>query len=157
MKSAPKAAAPKKYRKKPGPKARAKARAEREVRAAANTPPGEPTPRPPSETPSAPPAELAALGAPPDDALAAQAWAHRAVILTMYDAARDTQLPPRERRKELRVLAASAAKLMPNARRWEAEQLIKSDRADLEQRESTKHGARLEPRPARQVPDASGA
>ena len=58
----------------------------------------------------------------------------------------------RERRKEIRTLGASAAKLLPDARRGEAEQLIRSDREELERKQRRR--AKLEPMPS---PPGDGA
>ena len=128
-------------KKKPGPYTRAKARA-----AAAAVASGLPAIAP-SDTPGSPPLELTELGTPPTDPLAAQAYLHRMTVLAAYDAARDPSISPKERRKEIRTLTASAAKLMPHARLWQATQLIMGDRAELEQSERDKRGAKLVPVP----------
>jgi hypothetical protein len=102
-------------------------------------------------TPGAPPAELKELGPPPaDDPLKMQAWLHQVLVVSAFDVARDEKLSPRERRKELRTIAASAAKLMPRARLLQAEQLILEDRAQLEKKAHERRGAKLEalPKPA---------
>lgn len=150
-------------KKKPGPHARAKARAARAAAVAAGVLPP-PAPRSVADTPAPPPSELTAIGAPPPgDSLAQNAWAHEVVIAAMHDAMVDPNISPRERRKELRTLAAAAARLQPDTRRWEAEQLIRRDRAELEQLESDRRGAKLEPRaprgplPTSSAPDGSRA
>lgn len=146
-------------RKKPGPKARAKARALREqadriARGEQVAPMARPEP-----PPSPPPADLLALGPPPSDPLEANAWAHRATLLAMHSAAIDERISERERRKEIRTLGAAAAKLIPQVRLWEAEQMIREDRHELERKrqqreaklvprqEADAHRAKLELRP----------
>ena len=132
-------------------KPRAKAPVEQPAELATPVVPPPTTPAPPAEkpkpvadTPSAPPATLAEFTNAPTDPLEAQAQLHRMLVLTAYDAATDVNISPRERRKELRTITSAAAKLLPDARRWEAEQLIKADRAAIEQRASEKRGAKLE-------------
>lgn len=139
-------AAPKPKRRKPGPKARAKAkrlRAEAE-RLTKGLPATSAPAQPP---PSKPPLTLVSLGAPPDDALGAQNWAHRATILAMHHTMNDPLINERERRKEIRTLATAAAKLMPTSRVWEAEQLIKKWQADIERKQSEKGEPPAEPAP----------
>jgi len=107
-----------------------------------------------SAQPAPPPQEIIALGEPPIDAMDAQSYAHRALVLSMYDAARDERLSPRERRKELRSLAYAVARLMPQARLREAERLVLDDQRELEVRRASKRvGAKLEAIP----PDARRA
>lgn len=104
-----------------------------------------------SELPAAPPIdhvskELIALGDPPDDPLAAQAWLHRAMVKASRDAILDENLTAAERRKELRAFAKTAAVLLPDARRWQAEELI--GRAAKGEAERHNRGPDLEPIPA---------
>jgi hypothetical protein len=99
--------------------------------------------------PSAPPAALADFKTPPKDPLAAQAELHRMLVVSAYDAASDGKITAEQRRKEIRTITASAAKLFPDARRWEAEQVIKADRRELEKKASERRGAKLVPRPQR--------
>jgi hypothetical protein len=94
--------------------------------------------------PAPPPAAIAELPPPPVDPMEAQAWAHRALMLTLRDAALDEKLSPRERRKELRAIAYAAGRLMPSARLRQAEQLILEDRAELESTARDRRGAKLE-------------
>lgn len=140
-------------RKKPGPRARAKVKALRDEadRIAKGGSSAAKTPESVAEVPR----ELAELGPPPADPLAANAWAHRATLLAMHNAVIDPKITERERRKEIRSLAAAAAKLMPDTRRWEAEQLIRSDREEIDRKEGDRHGAKLEPLPPREG-DAQG-
>lgn len=121
--------------------------AELEAELEAAPPPPPPPPRSPSEQPSPPPAALVQLGDPPKDPLAAQEWLHRAMILSAHDAMIDENISPATRRKELRTISAAAAKLLPHARLYQAEQLIKSDRDELERRRVQRAGATLERRP----------
>lgn len=102
--------------------------------------------------PSAPPLEIQKLGAPPDDPLAAQAYLYQLLVISAYDVARDTKISPRERRKELRTITASAQKLMPRARLFQAEQLVLKNKAELEQKARERQGAKLEPLPRKAVP-----
>lgn len=104
----------------------------------------------------APPSAVLALGSPPTDPLAAEAWMHALMVAQLHDAAVDPKLTPALRRKEVRTIAASVAKLMPRARLYEAEQLIKSDRKSLDEAKA-RRVAKLEPRPKRGGPSSSGA
>lgn len=79
---------------------------------------------------------------------------HKMLIASLHDAAVDPSISSTVRRKEMRTISAAAAKLMPRARLWEAEQLIKRDRKELEELK-TRRGAKLEARPPR--PPATGA
>lgn len=133
-----------------GSRAKAKALREEAARIETGAPPK------PADAPAPPPPRIVALGMPPADPLAANAWAHDAVIWALHDVMNDTQISSQNRRKEIRTLAASAAKLIPHARLWEAEQLVRAHRARLEEKESKKRGAKLEPRPPRPTA-ASGA
>jgi len=102
-----------------------------------------------------PPAALVALGTPPDDPLAAQSWLHRAMVVSAHDAMNDGTISAKERRRELRTISAAAARLMPDARRWEAEQLILSNQRELEAKAKAKRGAKLEAAPPRTAPPAN--
>jgi hypothetical protein len=102
-------------------------------------------------TPSAPPRTIAELGPPPTDPLAAEAWAHSLLIASLADVAADVTLSPRERRKEMRVIAAAAAKAMPRKRLFEAEQLVREFKEQLRTKAAEKRGAKLEPRPTKQA------
>jgi hypothetical protein len=107
-----------------------------------------PPPLPTSDgPPTAPPAALVELGLPPADPLAAQEWLYRANILSAHDAMNDSTISAKERRRELRTISASASRLMPDARRWQAEQLILSNQKELEAKAKSKRGAKLEPAP----------
>lgn len=101
---------------------------------------------------SAPPLSLVNLGAPPSDMMEAQSWAYRAVVLTMHEAMVDTGISARERRKQIIQISGNLSKLMPDARRWETEKLIREDRAEIERKERAKRGAKLEPLPPRPRP-----
>lgn len=101
------------------------------------------------DQPGPPPTALAEFTTPPSDPLKANAELHRMLVVSAYDAASDPELSPRERRKEIRTITASAARLLPDARRWEAEQMIKSDRADIEKKASERRTAKLEKRKTR--------
>ena len=151
---------PKPKRKKPGPKTRAKRRAIAAA-IAAGQPHGQapaqkpqtvviaapPTPR--VAQPAAPPATIASMPPPPDDPLAMNAWAHNLVARSLYDAALDPDLSPRERRKEIKTLGATLAKLIPQSRLYDAEQTVKRTQREIETKQAEKRGARLEPVPKR--------
>lgn len=115
------------------------------------TPPA-PTSRTADQPSRPPPAEILDLGNPPSDPLEAQHWAYRITIASMADAARDADLSPRERRKEIRTIGAAAARLLPNASIAEAVAMIKADRAELEAKQRARGGAKLEARPAKVIP-----
>ncbi len=93
------------------------------------------------------PKSLEQFEQPPDDPLAAQASLYRMLVLSAYDVAKDKGLSSATRRKELRTIIAAAAKLFPESRRWEVEQLIRQDREAIDKRASEKAGATLEPMP----------
>lgn len=99
----------------------------------------------PTEEPRAAPPELVALGEPPSDPLEVQAYLLKALAISARECMTDERMTPSARRKELRTIAGTATKLVPKSRIFEAEQMIKSDRAALEQRKRT--GAKLEPVP----------
>ncbi len=128
--------------------------------ALASAPPPPPAPaheRNPSSggTPSAPPPALLAIANELQgitDPLQGNALAHKALLATMADVLADASLTPAARRKELRVIAAAAKDLLPDARRWEVDQLIKQDQRALEAKSRQRRGAKLEP-----VPDEAPA
>lgn len=104
----------------------------------------------PNNTPSAPSAELVAIAdklAKSTDPLEGNALAHTALLATMRDVLADVNLSPAARRKELRTIAAAAKDLLPDARRYEAEQIILQDRRELEQKARARRGAKLEAAP----------
>lgn len=94
--------------------------------------------------PTPPPAALADFKNPPTDPLHAQAELHRMVVVSAYDAAADATLTAEQRRKEIRTITSTAAKLFPESRRWKAEQMIKADRHELDKKASERRGAKLE-------------
>ncbi len=102
---------------------------------------------------AAPPKALEDLEPPPTDSLEANAYAHRVMMLSLYDAARDATISAKDRRKELRTIASAAAKLTPTTKIWEAVKFIKADRAELDAKKAER-GAKLEPRPRRTPPAA---
>jgi hypothetical protein len=133
---------------------RAKSKAKPTPKPAPKRPRAPKPPPPPRVTvPAAPPKVLADFEPPPDDELAAEAYLHRSLMASYYDAMQDKNLSPRERRKEMRTIAAAAAKAMPRRRLYEAEQLAKRVAEGLEVKEKQKRGAKLVPRPPR---DADG-
>jgi hypothetical protein len=93
-----------------------------------------PPPPPIVAQPAPPPDSFTTIGPPPPDALAGNAWAYQLVMVAMHDVVVDNNLSPRERRKEIRGLGASATKLLPHARLWETEQFIRKYTAEIEAR-----------------------
>lgn len=117
--------------------------------------PPPPRPMPPSTSsatapPSPPPPALVALAGKIEqstDPLERQTLAHAACLASMADVLADTTISAAERRRELRTIAAAAARLFPYARLYQAEQAVKQQRAELENRKRTRAGAKLEKRP----------
>lgn len=103
---------------------------------------------------TAPPTAIADMPPPPEDPLAAQAYAHHMLMMMLHNAATDTKISDRERRKEMRTIAASAAKLMPRARLHAAEQRVLRQVAELERKARDRRGAKLEPLPKPRATDA---
>lgn len=93
------------------------------------------------------PKSLEQFTEPPSDPLEAQASLYRMLVLSAYDVAKDKFLTSANRRKELRTIIAAAAKLFPESRRWEVDQLIRQDREAIDKRASEKAGATLEQMP----------
>lgn len=100
----------------------------------------------PSDVPGAPPASLASLPDPSSDPLEANAQMHSALVASFFDAAKDKDLSPRDRRLEMRTISAAAAKLLPTTRLFEAERLIKSDHAELAKKKERRAAGKLRPR-----------
>lgn len=101
-------------------------------------------PPPPGLAPSPVPDWVSKLGEVPEDPMAAQHWLFRANVLSAQDALRDDSISAAARRKELRTISMSSSHLMPDARRWESEQLIKKYREELEGPARAKQGATLQ-------------
>lgn len=109
------------------------------------------------EKPAPPPKSIVDLGSPPEDPLAAQAWLHKVLIASAADAAIDPDISAKERRRELRTISAAAAKLVPDVRRYEAEQTVLRARKSLEAKVRAKQGAKLRPIPGlTSIPPATG-
>lgn len=109
-----------------------------------------PMPPPPTrsaESPSAPPESLVANGPPPDNAAAMQAWGYRALNLQAHEAMMDSSISQATRRKEVRTILAAAARLYPDAARYELAELIKRDERELGERKRARAAAKLEARP----------
>lgn len=94
-----------------------------------------------------PPKTLAELGPPPTDALEANKWAHNAMLFALHDVATDKDISPRERRKEMRTIAASIAKLTPTAEIQAGVEIVRGAREEVERKKP--RGATLEKRPKR--------
>jgi hypothetical protein len=92
------------------------------------------------------PATLVQLGAPPDDTLEAEKYLLRANMINAHEVINDPTLSPKDRWRWIQTISETVHKLVPKARIYEAEQVIKSDRADIERRKP--RGAKLEPAPA---------
>lgn len=103
----------------------------------------------PAPTPAPVPDEIIRLGAPPTDPMQAQLWAYNMAIASLADAARDPLLTAEERRREMRMISSSAAKLLPRAALADAANLVKQSLADVENKRAALRpmGAKLEARP----------
>lgn len=95
------------------------------------------------------PQTLVQLGAPPDDTLEAEKYLLRANMINAHEVINDEKLSPKERWRWIQTISETVHKLVPKARIYEAEQVIKADRADIERRKA--RGAKLEPAPAAPV------
>jgi len=114
-----------------------------------------PAPRAPNqpEKPRPPPESTSALGPPPDDTVAAAKWAYMMHMRHAYDANEDTTLSPSQRRKEVRVILAGAAKHMGDAMRYDVKKMIEKQNEQLEAKRRGKAQAKLQKR----APAPSGA
>jgi hypothetical protein len=99
--------------------------------------------------------KIAALGAAPEDPLAAQAHLLRVLTIIGDAVACDDSVPIMERSKELRSLSAAVAKLVPKSRTWKAEQKVLENERKLKAKAKEKRGAQLEPRPQFVAPIAA--
>lgn len=81
--------------------------------------------RPPSQ-------QMLELGPAPDDTLGIQKHGLRMLALDLDEVKEDMALTPAQRRAERRAICDSMTRLVPHSRRYEAEQAIKDDRAELE-------------------------
>lgn len=100
------------------------------------------------------PRDLIALGEPPEDTLEAEKYLLRANMINAREVMVDATLKTKERWKWILEISETVHKLVPKARIYEAESVIKQDRADIERRKS--RGAELVPAPGGE-PDASAA
>lgn len=91
------------------------------------------------------PRDLIALGHPPDDTLEAQKYLLRANMINAHEVINDETLKPKERWRWIQTISETVHKLVPKSRIFEAENLIKGDRAALERKKP--RGAKLEPAP----------
>jgi hypothetical protein len=107
------------------------------------------------EVAAPPPASMVDLGAPPDDAMAAERWAHQLLMRQAHDAMMDASMSQERRRKEVRVILAAAAKHMNDAMRYDVAQIIARDKAETENRKRAKAAAKLQkvgaPRPGAKI------
>jgi hypothetical protein len=94
--------------------------------------------------------QLRDLGPPPEDSLAVNEWAFRALAMTMYQAMEDNSLSEVDRRKEVRETASAMRGLIPQARLRAAEDAIQGDKAELN------HGVGPEMEDAPQLTTSSG-
>jgi len=102
---------------------------------------------PRAEEPSQPPQELVDLGAPPKEPAKAQQWLYQAMLISARLAMLDTTISQATRRRELRTIAASAAKLFPDAERARILEEINRDRSELDRKKRARVGAKVEKRP----------
>jgi hypothetical protein len=120
-----------------------------------------PQPQLNQEKPEAPSALVASLGLPPDDTVAAAKWAYQLHMRLAYDAMVDERLTPSQRRKEVRVTLAGAAKHTMDALRYDAIETIRKDREEIERKARGKAAAKLSkavpvPRSAKIFPVRNG-
>ncbi len=111
--------------------------------------PPPPPPAPTREAPAPPPPELVAISkriAASTDNLEQQSLVHSALCASIADVLADPNITAADRRRELRTISAAAAKSFPYKRLYEAEQLIKADRAELDNRRAQRAGATMEKR-----------
>lgn len=101
-----------------------------------------------TEKPAPPPESMVSLGPPPRNAMAAAKWAYELLMLQAHETMLDPDLTQSSRRKEVRVILASAAKHMTDAMRYDTMRMIEEDRAVLEKRKRGKAAAKLVARPA---------
>jgi hypothetical protein len=81
----------------------------------------------PAKKPAKPPA-WADLGAPSiTDSLAANAWMHQVLAVSAHKTITDGGIDERERRKELREIAAAMRGLIPQTRLLEAETVVRGE------------------------------
>ena len=111
-------------------------------------PPPPPDMRGPVEKPAPPPASAVELGAPPSDTVQASHWAFQLQMRLAYDAMMDPNLTPAQRRKEVRVTLAGAAKHQMDALRYETLVAIQADKEEIERKRRGKASAKLEAAPA---------
>lgn len=100
-----------------------------------------------AEKPSPPPASMIALGAPPEDAMAAAKWAHRVLMLQAYETLVDNGLSEPQRRKEIRTIMRDAAKHLTDAARYDIKMLILKQREEIEDRKRQRAAAELKKLP----------
>lgn len=101
-----------------------------------------------AEQPSEPPAELMAIGAPPQKAAALQLWGYQMLNALAWDLARDPKISAETRRRRLPAMLAAAAKLYPDAARFENAESARAAAEVLEGKKRARAAAKLERRPA---------
>jgi len=95
---------------------------------------------------------MVALGAPPEDALAAAKWAYRLLMMQAYETMIDPNLSQSDRRREIRVILAGAKGHMTDSMRFDAKELIKRNAAELDARKRNRAAAKMQ-----KMPSAPGA
>lgn len=85
------------------------------------------------------------LGPAPADTLGIQNYGIKMLSIDLEEVREDMALTPAQRRAERRAICDSIVRLVPHSRKYEAEQAIKEDRADLER--TKPKGAKLVPVP----------
>ncbi len=79
--------------------------------------------------------------------MAAAKWAYQLHMRLAHDAMMDGNLTPTQRRKEVRVTLAGAAKHMMDALRYDTKVTIDKDREELERKKRGKANAKMEAAP----------
>lgn len=98
--------------------------------------------------PAAPaPQRMLDLGEPPSDAAALQKWMYQLLAAQAYETVVDPTLSQTARRKELRIILASASKHFPEAAKYDLSQQINADREELDAKKRNRAAAKLERRP----------
>jgi hypothetical protein len=126
-----------------------------------DAPPPPPPPPENQEKPEEASELVKELGLPPGDTVAAAKWAYQLHMRLAYDAMMDARLTPSQRRKEVRVTLAGAAKHTMDALRYDALEVIRKDREEMERKARGKAAAKQQkapkvPRSAKIIPVRNG-
>jgi hypothetical protein len=93
-----------------------------------------------------PPQSVIDLGSPPDDAVGAAKWAYTLHMRLAHHAMMDATMTPSQRRKEVRITLAGAAKHMMDALRYDVVQTIEKERQAMEAKKRGRAAAKTEKR-----------